>query len=319
MKIAMIYPGYGSQFVGMGKELYDEYRIVQEFFEEASNCLDTNFVKLCFASSDAELARLSNAYPGIFLLSASITALLKQEGIVPHVVAGYNTGELSAIYSADGMTLPDGLYMLSKYARLYQDKIDSGLYAAVRVRGIHTKNLEMAITQALAQTDESLDIAIFESSESHVVTGTNSAVENLRKVLGDDQEVSFDGVAVEVGLHSQLMQDVVDQLKMYFEKIDCRTLSVPFCESLNGTILERCDEVRDHIIRSVTSPLIWSRVLAIVSRYDVVLEIGPGSELTHFLKKQYPDVKTISINKKADIEELKTFIQNSQQHTGEQA
>jgi [acyl-carrier-protein] S-malonyltransferase len=74
MKVAMLFPGYSSQFVGMGKELYDEYRVVQEFFEEASNCLNLNFVKLCFASSDAELSKVHKAYPAMFLVSTSIAA-----------------------------------------------------------------------------------------------------------------------------------------------------------------------------------------------------------------------------------------------------
>ena len=72
MKVGMLFPGYGSQFVGMGKELYDDSRIIQEYFEEAANCLNINFVKLCFAASDAELARMENAYPALFLLSSRI-------------------------------------------------------------------------------------------------------------------------------------------------------------------------------------------------------------------------------------------------------
>src|SRR5579872_2129839 len=100
MKIALLFPGYGSQFVGMGKELYDEHRIVQEYFEEASNCLNINFVKLCFASSDAELRKAENAYTALFLVSSAIAALLQQYGVTPHAVAGYNIGQLSAVHVA---------------------------------------------------------------------------------------------------------------------------------------------------------------------------------------------------------------------------
>ncbi len=78
MKIALLFPGYGSQFVGMAKELYNENRIVQEYFDEASNCLDTNFLKLCFASSEIEIGMMSHAYTSIFLVSSAIYALLKE-------------------------------------------------------------------------------------------------------------------------------------------------------------------------------------------------------------------------------------------------
>ena len=83
MKIGMMFPGYGSQFAGMTKELYDESRLVQEYFEEASNCLNVNFVKLCFASSDVELGQIPDAYTANFLASCALAALLKSEGIEP--------------------------------------------------------------------------------------------------------------------------------------------------------------------------------------------------------------------------------------------
>src|SRR3984957_20471227 len=110
MKIAFLFPGYGSQFVGMGKELYDESRIIQEYFEEASNCLNINFVKLCFASSDAELGKVTNAYGSLFLTRSAIAALLNEQRTVPDVVAWHALGELSAICSMHGISLPDGLY-----------------------------------------------------------------------------------------------------------------------------------------------------------------------------------------------------------------
>ncbi len=93
MKKVILFPGYGSQYVGMAKELYDESRIMQEYFEEAANCLDTNFVKLCFASSDADVTQAPAAYTSIFLVSCSIYSLIKDRGIVADLVTGYNTGE----------------------------------------------------------------------------------------------------------------------------------------------------------------------------------------------------------------------------------
>jgi len=108
MKIALLFPGYGSQFVGMGKELYNDYRIVQEYFEEASNCINTNFVKLCFASSDAELSKITNAYTSLFLVGSSIYALLKELEIEPDMVAGYNNGEFAAMFAGGCFSFPDG-------------------------------------------------------------------------------------------------------------------------------------------------------------------------------------------------------------------
>ena len=103
-KIGMIFPGQGSQVLGMGKDIYDRERMVQEYFENASGCVDQNFVRLCFASSERELRDTVNAQTSIFLVSASFFALLKEKyDIVPDVVAGHSSGEYAAIFAAGGM------------------------------------------------------------------------------------------------------------------------------------------------------------------------------------------------------------------------
>ena len=117
MKVGMLFPGFGSQFVGMGKEIYDNSRIVQEYFEEASNCANINFVKLCFASSDAELALISNAYLALFLTTVSTAAAVKEIGFEMDIVAGYGVGEIAAICATKGLSFPDGIYLLTKISQ----------------------------------------------------------------------------------------------------------------------------------------------------------------------------------------------------------
>ena len=114
MKIGMLFPGQGSQYLGMGKELYADERIVQEYFDEASVCLEQNFLRLCFASSERELTKTSNAQTAIFLVSSAIFSLLKKKyDIVPDIVAGHSLGEYSALFAAGGISFPDRLYLLN--------------------------------------------------------------------------------------------------------------------------------------------------------------------------------------------------------------
>src|ERR1700679_1827025 len=142
MKIMMLFPGYESQFVGIGKELYDQHRLMQEYFEEASSCLNLNFVKLCFASSDSELSKIQNSYPILFLLSTAVAALLKQEGIRPDVCVGYCDGQMSALSAGGGISMPDGLYFFSKYAAFYQELLKEYPFKSYRIKGMDRVLLE---------------------------------------------------------------------------------------------------------------------------------------------------------------------------------
>lgn len=312
MKIALIFPGYGSQFVGMGKELYDNHRIVQEYFEEASNCLNINFVKLCFASSDSELGKATNAYTSMFLVSSALVGLLKQEGISFDVVAGYNNGDYAALFAAGGISLPDGLYLLNKYTTFYQEALDQMSAKAIRVVGISAKRLALLCDKASTK-EERAYIAIYETDKSHIVAGHKNAVDLVRDMASDmvgKNKVDIDVVSSEVGLHSPLMNPIVDQFKIYLEKVDFKDLAVPMIESVNGRQIKRGTRIREHVIEHIHEPVKWTKIMNALNAYDVVVEVGPGTTLSALVRAEYPDKRVIAINKQSDIDELKSLIQS---------
>lgn len=308
MKIAMIFPGYSSQFVGMAKELYDEYRIVQEYFEEASNCLPTNFVKLCFASSDAELARMEFAYPATFLVSCAIVSLLKEQGIIPDAVAGYNQGEFAAMFAANCITFPDGLYLLTKYSSFYQEALADMDAAIVRIQGLTTRDLRDLCLKAKTDGDVPA-IAIYLTENLHLVSGKSESIEKLRDlILETSPHTKIDHVGLEVGLHSPLMNGVETQFKIYLEKVDFKDTQIPVIAGIDGRALQEGSQLKELIMRHINSPVIWTQVVDILAQYDVIIEIGPGSKLSEMIKNTYPEKQVLSINKKADIEQLKELM-----------
>lgn len=307
MKIAMLFPGYTSQFVGMGKELYDQHRIVQEYFEEASNCLNANLVKLCFASSDNELSKMNNAYAALFLVSSSIYKLLEQEQIKPDLVAGYNQGQYSALFAAGACSFPDGLYLLNKYTNFYQEVLNGMDVAAVQISNMSPDRMEKIISK-IRKPGSELFVSVYKDTLVHIVSGRTKAIDKLRELVADYDGAKIQNIAIEVGLHSALMDDVASQLRMNLEKVDCKELAIPCISGITGGLIKTPAQVREEVISHINQPVHWTRVIAALSDYDVIIEMGPGTQLSEIMKAHYPDKKIMAINKQADIDELKRLL-----------
>jgi len=316
MKIGMLFPGYGSQFVGMGKELYDESRIMQEFFEEASNCLDINFVKLCFASSDVELSAMHHAYTATFLISCSIFAMLKEQGIQPTMVTGYDLGEYSALFASGCFSFPDGLYLLNKFATFYQEALHDMEVATLQVNGISAKELD-TLCAAATDGDTQVQVGLYNTETSHIVSGHVPAIQRLRDLAAQKEGVSFDDASVEVGLHSPLMEPVAQAFRMYLEKVDFKDLSAPLINNIDAQPMVKGDEVKESLIKDISDPVQWVKVMDKLSECDLLIEIGPGTKLSSMMQQRHPDNKIIALNKPEDLSELKTLVptQESEEST----
>jgi len=313
MKIALLFPGYGSQCFGMGKELYDEYRIVQEYFEEASHVLSNNFVKLCFASSDAELSKMANAYSSLFLIGTATYAVLKEHGIEPDVVAGYNNGESAALFAAGCFSLPDGLYLLNKFCSFYQEVVDEMDVDVIHITGIATAQLEKACTQVSVHEGKAF-IAMYNSPTDHIVAGNRDQLTQIQDIFGATASVKY--VGVEIGLHSSLTNGVVDLFKSFLEKVDFKDLKIPLLSCIDGAVVTVGADTKERFIRHINSPLDWSRVVRALADYDCILVASPGNDVCEMVKKQYPEKIVVSIAKKEDIDTLKEMIIVKHENTG---
>ncbi len=310
MKIGMIFPGQGAQVLGMGKDLYDRERIVQEFFEQASGCLDTNFVRLCFASSERELRETSNAQTAIFLVSASITSLLAEKyGIKPDIVAGHSSGEYAAIFAAGGITLPDALYLLKKRSTFMDEatkKVEGGMIA---VLGLPLEKIKAICAQHddPSGNEHVAEIVNYNSPEQFVVAAT---LPELHAIAADIKAAKGKGIILNVAgaFHSRLMKEAEQLFGLYMVKVDFKDLQIPLVSNVDAKIVTKNDEIKQALVNQISSHVLWWPSMQQFKDCDVIIEIGPNTKYSKMLKREWPDKVIVSVNTMADIEQLHAIL-----------
>ena len=277
MKIGMIFPGQGSQYLGMCKDLYDRERLIQELFEQASSCLNQNFVRLCFASSENELKETVNAQTSIFLVGASIYKLLNEKyGIKPEMVAGHSSGEYTAIFAAEGMSFPDALYLLKKRATFLEEATkqnEGGMLAALglpfeKVQAICNRYDDPSGVLKVAQ------IVNHNSPTQFVISGT---LPELNSIASDIKEAKGKAIPLNVSgaFHCRMMKEAENNFASYLVKVDFKDLSIPLVNNVEAKIVQTNDEIKESLVK-----------------------------YGKMLKREWPEANILSINTQADIEQL---------------
>lgn len=318
MKIGIVFPGYGSQFVGMGKDSYDESRVVQEYFEEANNCLDTNFVKLCFASSDQELSELSNAYAAIFLVEVALYSLLLENGIKADQVAGLCIGRYAALFAAGGFSFPDGLYLLKKYAQFYLEALGTLDPKVIRITGISITIFNRVYSKFMTQVpDAQLALAVQYSKTDFMLSGPKAQIELFEQELAllKIKKLKFQSLDLAYDLHSMAMSGVAERLAEYLIKVDFKDLQIPYISGISGKIVKTSKQIRTELIAQITKPILWHKVQTQFADCDMIIEVGPTAVLTAGLQQMYPDKLILSFTKLADLENIKQKLAQSNLET----
>lgn len=306
-KVAVVFPGLGSQYVGMGKELYDNYRVIQEYFEEAFNCQNLNFVKLCFASSDNDINQVQNAYLSLFLINSAFFEFLKEMGLKVDVVAGEDIAYFNALAASGGISFPDGLYLLNKIANYFLSFLDQNQIEVLEVKGMNELDLEKLI-QKCDLKKSPLRLSYVKSEDDFLVVGYEKSIEKLVKEL-DKKEIKYNPRNVNLGLYSDIMPGIVDHIKLYLEKVDIKDSNIPVVSPIEGSQLTTKEDLRYDLLNHLINKFNLEEIINSLEDYDIIIEVGPKSKLIERIKRKFPEKEMLSFTgSKKDLEKIKEFL-----------
>lgn len=318
-RIGVVFPGYGDQYIGMGKDLYDQSRMAQEFFESAAGTTNVNFVKLCFASSHEEISSVRYAYLAIYLFECCLYAELFDRGFRPDFIAGYGVGEYAACFASKSLSFVDGMYFLNKYSQFYDDYLKTSVGKKLGVlhitRDFTLKSLQ-ELCDSLQTEQEPLFISAQNSEHGFMVAGNVSLLKKIQKYCKTNVIRKVKLVGSAYGLYSPFMDQIVESLKLYYHKIQFKPLEVPVITNVDGVYVTSHEALQSAIMRKINHRIEWYEVIKGLQGCDIIVSVGPGSKLIDFCKEIYPDKEYRTVESLKDVDALKDLFETGQNVEG---
>lgn len=302
-KIAFIFPGQGSQYIGMGKELYDHFDEVKKTFQKANNILEQDITSLCFEGPKEELIMTENTQPAILILSFAISQLLLSNGIQPVMAAGLSLGEYSALAVSKAIDFKDILPLVRKRGQFMQEALPLGEGGMAAIIGLNDNQVEECCR--IASQFGIVEPANYNCPGQIVISGQTSAVEkacDIAKELGAKRTIIL---SVSAPFHSSLLKPAGFALSKELDKLMVKFPGVPVVSNVTARPFEDEQQLRALLIKQVSNPVRWESSIRymIDQGIDTFIEIGPGKVLTGFVKKISKDVKALHIEDVLSYEE----------------
>jgi len=302
--IAFIFPGQGSQYVGMGKELFENFSVAKKIFEEAEDTLRFAISSLCFKGPEEALKLTENTQPAVLTTSiAALKVLQAEKGMTPHFTAGHSLGEYSALVASGALSFSEAVKIVRLRGKFMQEAVPVGEGAMAAILGMEREQVEKLCEEI--SSGEILTPANFNSPGQIVIAGHSKAVERaIERVKQEGKKAVL--LPVSAPFHSPLMKPAGERLEKALEEISVSDLNIPVVTNVEAEINTAKERVRGLLVAQVSSPVRWEESMRkmIEKGIEQVLEIGPGKVLSGLMKRIDSRVESKNLE---DLQTLKSI------------
>lgn len=302
-KIAFLFPGQGSQFIGMGKELYEQVPAAKRLFDEADETLETKLSSLIFEGDAKELTLTYNAQPALLTTSIAVLEKFKESGITPDFTAGHSLGEYSALVAAGAMSFKDAVYTVRKRGEFMNEAVPAGEGAMAAILGMDADALKQ-VTDKVTEDGHLVQLANLNCPGQIVISGTAKGVElasEQAKENGAKRAIPLD---VSGPFHSELMKPAAEKLKEVLDSCELKNADVPVISNVSADVMTDKADIKEKLIEQLYSPVRFEETVnkLIAEGVTTFIEIGPGKVLSGLVKKVNRRLKTIAVSDPETIE-----------------
>lgn len=295
-KIAFVFPGQGSQTVGMGSSVYELSEKAKRIFEIADERLGRNLTSLIFNGPQEELTKTTNAQPALLTTSSAILQLFADSGITPDYTAGHSLGEYSALVASGVIDFSDAVYTVAKRGELMEAAVPNGAGTMAAVLGLE-RNVLQQVCNEVTEAGNSVQLANLNCPGQIVISGTVSGVELASEEAKAKGAKRVIPLQVSGPFHSELMKPAAEQFATVIDEINLNDADIPVIANVTASQVTDKTTIRQLLVQQLYSPVLWEDSVQqmIELGVDTFVEIGPGKVLSGLIRKINRKVTTLSV------------------------